>query len=154
DRVRKLAGARQWRLPSVSRYTMPGFTRDAGQAPLPRTRKLSHQRHLATRPRPSRRAMADVTAAQLQSSRPSTAVATGRPTDRLRVLIAAHSHPEMSKGGAEIAAFSLFRELQARDDCDVWFMGCDRSMEAERTGAVLMQPFSARGDIYWARGFG
>lgn len=92
--------------------------------------------------------MADVSAAYPASSRSKTVAALSRPTDRLRVLIAAHSHPEMSKGGAEIAAFQLFRELQTRDDCDVWFMGCDRSMEADRTGAVLMQPFSAREYIY------
>lgn len=91
--------------------------------------------------------MADVTA-HPASSRSRAAAAIGRPTDRLRVLIAAHGHPEMSKGGAEIAAFQLFRELQARDDCNVWFMGFDRSMEADRTGAVLMQPFSAREYIY------
>jgi len=92
--------------------------------------------------------MADVSAVYPASSRSKTVAALSRPTDRLRVLIAAHSHPEMSKGGAEIAAFQLFRELQTRDDCDVWFMGCDRSMEADRTGAVLMQPFSAREYIY------
>ena len=28
---------------------------------------------------------------------------------KLRVLIAAHSHPELSNGGGEIAAFELFR---------------------------------------------
>jgi glycosyltransferase involved in cell wall biosynthesis len=91
--------------------------------------------------------MADVTK-PLGSSWSGTASTIGLSADRLRVLIAAHGHPEMSKGGAEIAAYQLFRELQARDDCDVWFMGCDRTMEADRTGAVLMQPFSAREYIY------
>ncbi|HWB51434.1 MAG TPA: glycosyltransferase family 4 protein [Stellaceae bacterium] len=79
---------------------------------------------------------------------PRRAPRAGRGTDRLRILVAAHGHPEMSKGGAEIAAYQLFQELQARGDSDVWFMGCDRTMEADRTGAVLMQPFSAREYIY------
>jgi glycosyltransferase involved in cell wall biosynthesis len=70
------------------------------------------------------------------------------PTRRLRIMIAAHGHPEMSKGGAEIAAYQLFSELRKRDDCDVWFIGCDRTMEADRAGAVLMQPFSDREYIY------
>ncbi len=68
--------------------------------------------------------------------------------DRLRVLIAAHGHPEMSKGGAEIAAFQLFKHLRSRSDCETWFVGCDRSMEADRAGAVIMQPFSDREYIY------
>jgi glycosyltransferase involved in cell wall biosynthesis len=67
---------------------------------------------------------------------------------RLRIMIAAHGHPEMSKGGAEIAAYQLFCELRNRDDCEAWFIGCDRTMEADRTGAVLMQPFSDREYIY------
>jgi hypothetical protein len=84
----------------------------------------------------------------LSSSLSSTAAAStarGRP---LRIMIAAHSHPEMSKGGAEIAAYQLFSELQKRDDCEAWFIGCDRTMEADRSGAVLMQPFSDREYIY------
>jgi glycosyltransferase involved in cell wall biosynthesis len=76
----------------------------------------------------------------------------GNPLDGtagpLRIAIAAHGHPEMSKGGAEIAAFQIFRALQARKDCEAWFIGCDRSMEADRAGAVLMQPFSEREYIY------
>jgi glycosyltransferase involved in cell wall biosynthesis len=67
---------------------------------------------------------------------------------RLRVLIASHSHPEVSNGGAEIAAFQLFSSLQARDDCEAWFLGCDRSAGADRPGAVLSQPFSAREYLY------
>ena len=49
----------------------------------------------------------------------------------LRILIASHSHPKASNGGAEIAAYRLFHELQSRDDCKVWFLGCDRGLAAE-----------------------
>jgi len=67
---------------------------------------------------------------------------------KLRVLIAAHSHPELSNGGGEIAAFELFRGLQARDDCEAWFLGCDRSAGGDRPGAVLSQPYSDREYLY------
>lgn len=67
---------------------------------------------------------------------------------KLRVLVAAHSHPEVSNGGAEIAAFELFRALRARPDCEAWFLGCDRAAAAERPGAVLSQPYSEREYVY------
>lgn len=72
---------------------------------------------------------------------------------KLRVLIAAHSHPEVSNGGAEIAAFALFRGLQRQPDCETWFLGCDRMAAAERPGAVLSQPFSDREFLYCTGAF-
>lgn len=72
---------------------------------------------------------------------------------RLRVLIASHSHPEVSNGGAEIAAFQLFRGLQQRADCQAWFLGCDRAGGAERPGAVFSQPFSDAEFLYCAGAF-
>ena len=70
------------------------------------------------------------------------------PPRRLRILIVAHSHPEVSNGGAEIAAFELFRALQAQGGCDVWFLGCDRHLAPERPGAVITQPYSDAEYIY------
>jgi glycosyltransferase involved in cell wall biosynthesis len=75
------------------------------------------------------------------------------PSPPLRVLIASHSHPEVSNGGAEIAAFRLFGELQARDDCKTWFLGCDRKLGAERAGVVLSQPYGDDQYIYCTGGF-
>jgi glycosyltransferase involved in cell wall biosynthesis len=71
----------------------------------------------------------------------------------MRVLIASHSHPEVSHGGAEIAAFHLYRQLQTRAECRTWFLGCDRSAAALRTGAVLLQPYSEDEYIYAAGAF-
>ncbi len=67
--------------------------------------------------------------------------------------MAAHSHPEVSKGGAEIAAFELFRALQAQGGCDTWFLGCDRSLASERPGAVISQPYSDAEYIYCTGAF-
>ncbi len=66
----------------------------------------------------------------------------------LRVVIASHSHPEVSNGGAEIAAFQLFRGLQERDDCTAWFIGCDRNGERDQRGTIFTQPYSDHEYLY------
>ncbi len=76
--------------------------------------------------------------------------ASARP---LRVLVAAHSHPTLSKGGAEIAAFEMFDRLDQRDDTDSWFLGCQRSGGGTRLGSVLTQPFGDREYLYAPNGF-
>jgi glycosyltransferase involved in cell wall biosynthesis len=64
-----------------------------------------------------------------------------------KVLIAAHSHPAVSNGGAEIAAFRLFEAMSARPDWQAWFMGCVRE-HASRMGSAITQPFSERQFLY------
>ncbi len=71
----------------------------------------------------------------------------------MRVLIASHSHPGITRGGAETAAFHLFRGLNARPDWEAWFLGCDRSAEGGQPGVVLGQPFSDREYVYHTAGF-
>jgi len=68
--------------------------------------------------------------------------------ERLRILVAAHCHPEISKGGAEIAAHQLFSQFRERSDCEAWFIACDRTREVDRAGVVLVQPFSEHEYIY------
>jgi glycosyltransferase involved in cell wall biosynthesis len=79
---------------------------------------------------------------------PLTLVDSERGKPPLRILIVSHSHPSLSVGGAENAAYQMFRELQARDDCRAWFLGCDRNGGDEKPGAVLSQPFSADEYLY------
>ena len=62
--------------------------------------------------------------------------------------MASHSHPQITKGGAEIAAHQLFRNLAERKDFDAYFLGCDRSAGGGRLGAVFTQPFSDRDYVY------
>ncbi|MBV8068815.1 MAG: glycosyltransferase, partial [Acidobacteriaceae bacterium] len=71
--------------------------------------------------------------------------ASGR---RLRVLVAAHSHPKLSNGGAEISAWQLYQRLAAHDATEAWFLGCDRQRVLARAGAVFTQPFEAREYLY------
>jgi glycosyltransferase involved in cell wall biosynthesis len=75
-------------------------------------------------------------------------VSQGTGDGPLRVIIASHSHPEVTNGGAEIAAFQLFRGLRTREDCRAWFLGCDRSGADDRPGAVLSQPWSDAEYLY------
>lgn len=71
----------------------------------------------------------------------------------LRVLVAAHSHPNLSKGGAEIAAFEMFERMAARAEVETWFLGCQRGHQATRLGSVFTQPFSDREYLYASAAF-
>ena len=71
----------------------------------------------------------------------------------LRVLIASHGHPELSNGGAEIAAYQLFHGLKERGDCKTWFLGCDRDPSTDRVDVEFSQPFSDDEYIYTTREF-
>jgi glycosyltransferase involved in cell wall biosynthesis len=74
-----------------------------------------------------------------------------KPLDRrpVKIVVASHSHPQITKGGAEIAAHQLFRNLAARKDYDAYFLGCDRGGAGTgRLGSVFTQPFSDRDYVY------
>jgi glycosyltransferase involved in cell wall biosynthesis len=73
--------------------------------------------------------------------------------NRLRVLVASHSHPKITSGGAEIAAFRLFAELNARADVEAWFLGCDTKSDAGRDGVAFTQPFTDREYVYNSHGY-
>jgi glycosyltransferase involved in cell wall biosynthesis len=81
-------------------------------------------------------------------ARPLTLVEMEPAKSTLKILVASHSHPRLSNGGAEIAAHQMFRELQARDDCRAWFLGCDHHALADKPGAVLAQPYSSDEFLY------
>ncbi len=66
----------------------------------------------------------------------------------VKILVAAHSHPAITKGGAEIAAWRLYEHVGARPDWQAWFLGCAREAGAGRTGSVITQPFSDREFVY------
>jgi len=71
----------------------------------------------------------------------------------LKILIASHSHPEISNGGAEIAAYQLYKGLQGHDEVEeAWYLGCDREAGADKPGAVLTQPFPDRHEYLYSTG--
>lgn len=61
------------------------------------------------------------------------------------VLVAAHSHPALTKGGAEIAAFALHRALAEAGRWSSTFLGCGGEA---RPGAAIGQPFGADEYLY------
>lgn len=65
-----------------------------------------------------------------------------------RILIASHSHPRITNGGAEIAAHKLFSALQARPQYIAWFLGCVRDQMNQKLGATFSQPFSKSEYLY------
>ena len=56
------------------------------------------------------------------------------------VLIMTHSHPRETRGGAEIAALTLFEALKGRSG-QAWFLGCAGVKSESRLGAPLTQPY-------------
>lgn len=69
----------------------------------------------------------------------------------MRILIISHSHPELSKGGAEIAAHALHRALGSHGGYSTWFLGCDR--REKRSDIVITQPFGNDDYLYSAGEF-
>jgi glycosyltransferase involved in cell wall biosynthesis len=63
------------------------------------------------------------------------------------VLVMTHSHPRLTRGGAEISAQSLFRQIKANGG-RAWFLGCSARGSEARLGASLTQPFGADDYLY------
>ena len=78
-----------------------------------------------------------------------TKAAAGNPSGR--ILIASHSHPAISKGGAEIAAWRHHAAMQAAG-WQSWFLGCARET-VTRAGSVITQPFGPREFLYTSTSF-
>lgn len=68
-------------------------------------------------------------------------------SEPLKVLIAAHSHPQFTNGGAEIASYQLYADLKSRSDYRAWFLGCIREPKHQR-GATFSQPFGPDEFLY------
>ena len=63
------------------------------------------------------------------------------------VLIMTHSHPRETRGGAEIAALTLFQALKSRSG-QSWFLGCAGVRSESRLGATLTQPYGPDDYLY------
>ena len=66
----------------------------------------------------------------------------------LRVLVMSHSHPRLTRGGAEISAGALCRGLTDSPGVHAWFLGCSTNTSASRLGANLTQPFGPNDFLY------
>lgn len=63
------------------------------------------------------------------------------------VLVLSHSHPKLTRGGAEIAAYTMFGELKKKG-AKTWFLGCAGAASESRLGASLTQPYGADDYVY------
>ncbi|MBE7211784.1 MAG: glycosyltransferase family 4 protein [Gluconacetobacter diazotrophicus] len=63
------------------------------------------------------------------------------------VLVMTHSHPKLTRGGAEISAYTMFRELRARG-ARAWLLGCSSPKSEVRLGATLTQPYGPDDYVY------
>ncbi len=68
--------------------------------------------------------------------------------DELRVLIMSHSHPKITRGGAEISAGAMYQGLSATAGVSAWFVGCATQGAAARLGVNLTQPFGVHDFLY------
>jgi glycosyltransferase involved in cell wall biosynthesis len=69
----------------------------------------------------------------------------------LRVLMLAHSHPKLTRGGAEVAAHLLFRGLK-QAGVTTWFLGCSSKPGTGKFGIDLSQPFASDDYLYQSYG--
>jgi len=71
----------------------------------------------------------------------------------LRVMVLSHMHPGVSRGGAEIAAYQLYKELKGRPSVQAWFVAASGGKVQERLGARFVQPFGPDEYVYCGVGF-
>jgi glycosyltransferase involved in cell wall biosynthesis len=75
-------------------------------------------------------------------------------SELIRVLVMSHMHPAVSKGGAEIAAYQLYRTLLSVPGVGkAWFLAAAGGRVAGRLGARLAQPFGPDEYVYAGAGF-
>ena len=77
--------------------------------------------------------------------------ARSMPSPPGRILIAAHSHPAITKGGAEVAAWRHHGAMQEAGWASS-FLGCAREMSG-RAGSVITQPFGPGQYLYTSTSF-
>ncbi len=70
-----------------------------------------------------------------------------------RVLIVSHTHPRLTQGGGEIAAFENFHRLNAAPGFEGYWLSHDAGVPPARPGAAFTQPFGPREYLYAGRSF-
>ena len=62
---------------------------------------------------------------------------------RSRLLVVCHTHPRLSQGGAEIAAYEQFHRAREDDAIDAWFLASNGRAHGRKAGITIQQPFGA-----------
>jgi glycosyltransferase involved in cell wall biosynthesis len=66
----------------------------------------------------------------------------------LRVMVMSHSHPRLTRGGAEISAYALYQGLMDVVGATAWFVGCSTRQAGIRLGSNITQPFGHGDYLY------
>jgi len=82
------------------------------------------------------------------ASPPPVIVVEPPPPATLRIIVTSHSHPRLTKGGAEISAYALYQGLRNETGTTAWFLGCSNKRTQTRTGSCITQPFGDAEFIY------
>lgn len=71
-----------------------------------------------------------------------------------RVLVLSHSHPAITKGGSELAAWRLCEGLRSHGDgTAAFFLGCGREPGGGRAGSAITEPFGEGDYLYASAGY-
>jgi len=89
------------------------------------------------------------TVTQLPVAPAATEIDAAWDRGRPRILVMSHSHPRITRGGAEISAYALFKALQQRG-YPAWFAGCSGSGSENRAGATFAQPYGPSEYVYYS----
>ena len=87
------------------------------------------------------------------TKRPAIAPMAARPQAEKRVLVLTHSHPALSRGGAEMSASALSAAVGGSLGWKSWLLGCSREPEGARAGSCITQPFGDNSYLYSAGPF-
>ncbi len=83
------------------------------------------------------------------TKRPAKAEPAGR-----RVLLLSHSHPKLTRGGAEMAAVALQAGLNAQPGWQAFLAGATMDPGGARAGSPITQPFGEDDYLYTVGAFG
>ena len=70
----------------------------------------------------------------------------------MRVLVASHGHPAVTRGGAETAAYTLFQGLCGRPGFEAFFLGAQRGRPEACLGEPITQPFASDREYLYVGG--
>ena len=71
-----------------------------------------------------------------------------------RVLLLSHSHPKLTRGGAEMAAVALQAGLNAQPGWQAFLVGATMDPGGARDGSPITQPFGDDDYLYTVGAFG
>lgn len=70
-----------------------------------------------------------------------------------RLLVVCHTHPRLTQGGAEIAAYEQHRRALAEPGTETWFLASNGAKHGGKLGIAIQQPFGPREFLHTGHAF-